>query len=115
MEGILEEAASLGASYAAYTVLRLPLEVSPLFQEWLEAFAPTRANRIMRHIRDINGGKNYDPSWSRGGEIRTAYAQLISKRFHTALARYGLSGEAPPLDLSRFKVPPQSSSQMSLF
>ena len=52
METIMEKAAGLGASFSAHTILRLPLEVSPLFQEWLEAYAPARAKRIMRHIRE---------------------------------------------------------------
>ena len=81
LETILEKAAELGATYSAYTILRLPLEVSPLFQEWLEAFAPDRAKRIMRHIREMNGGRDYDPHWSRGGEVKGIYAQLMMKRY----------------------------------
>lgn len=114
MEGILEKAASLGASFAAHTILRLPLEVSPLFQEWLAAYAPDRAKRVMDHIRTMNGGRDYDPHWSRGGEIKTPYAQLITQRFRAALARYGLNRERTPLDLSRFRVPAEVSGQLSL-
>ncbi len=115
METILEKAASLGASFAAYTVLRLPLEVSPLFQEWLAAFAPTRASRIMRHIREMNGGRDYDPYWSRGGEVKTPYARLIMQRFHTATRKLGLNRERRPLDLTQFRVPEDVSGQLSLF
>jgi len=115
MESILEKAAALGASFAAHTIIRLPLEVSPLFQEWLEAFAPDRARRIMRHIRDMNGGKDYDPHWSRGREIKTPYAQLITQRFRAARARLGFDRERTPLDLSQFAVPSEVSGQLSLF
>ncbi len=115
MEAIMEKAADLGASFSAYTILRLPLEVSPLFQEWLEAFAPTRAKRIMRHIRDMNGGKDYDPQWSRGGEIKSSYAQLIGQRNRAARARFGFDRERRALDLSQFCVPSEISGQMNLF
>ncbi len=115
METILEKAAALGATFAAHTVIRLPLEVSPLFQEWLEAYAPDRANRIMRHIRDNNGGRDYDPHWSRGGEIKAPYAKLISQRFGAAVRRYGLNQERLALDLTKFRRPTDGPSQLSLF
>ena len=115
METIMEKAAELGASFSAFTILRLPLEVSPLFQEWLEAFAPTRAKRIMRHIREMNGGKDYDPHWSRGREIKTAYAQLIAQRNRAARSRLGFDREQTPLDVSLFRVPSAVSGQMDMF
>jgi len=115
METIMEKAAALGASFSAYTVLRLPLEVSPLFQEWLETYAPNRVKRIMRHIRDMNGGRDYDPHWSRGREIKTPYAQLIAQRNARARERLGFNRERAPLDLSLFAVPAEVSGQLSLF
>ncbi len=115
METIMEKAADLGASFSAYTILRLPLEVSPLFQEWLEAFAPDRAKRIMRHIRDMNGGRDYDPHWSRGREIKTPYARLIGQRNARTRALLGFDRERAPLDLSLFRVPADVSGQLSLF
>ncbi|MEM9617418.1 MAG: PA0069 family radical SAM protein [Pseudomonadota bacterium] len=115
METIMEKAAEAGATFSAYTILRLPLEVSPLFQEWLETYAPNRAKRIMHHIRDMNGGRDYDPQWSRGGEIKTPYAQLIAQRNRAARARLGFDRERTPLDLSQFAVPSEVSGQMDLF
>jgi len=115
METIMEKAADLGATFSAYTVLRLPLEVSPLFQEWLEAYAPDRSKRIMRHIRDMNGGRDYDPHWSRGREIKAPYAKLIGARNSKARARLGFDREREPLDLSLFRVPDTVTGQMSLF
>lgn len=115
METIMEKAAELGATFSAHTILRLPLEISPLFQEWLEAFAPTRAKRILRHIRDMNGGKDYDPHWSRGREITTPYARLINQRNAAARTRLGFDRERAPLDLSQFRVPAEVSGQFDLF
>ena len=115
MESLLEAAKDAGASFAGYTIIRLPLEVSPLFQEWLETYAPSRAKRIMRHIRDMNGGKDYDVEWSRGGEIKATYAKLIAQRFQKAIIRLKLDKEKPVLDLSKFSKPARSSAQMTLF
>ena len=115
METIMEKAADLGATFSAHTILRLPLEVSPLFQEWLEAFAPNRAGRILRHIREMNGGRDYDPHWSRGREIKTPYALLINQRNAAARARLGFDRERAPLDLTQFRVPSDASGQFDLF
>ena len=115
METIMEKAADLGATFSAHTILRLPLEVAPLFQEWLEAFAPTRAKRILRHIRDMNGGRDYDPHWSRGREIKTPYALLINQRNAAARARLGFDRERAPLDLTQFRAPSDASGQFDLF
>lgn len=56
LERILEAVAEAGASAASYIVLRLPWEVSPLFQQWLEAHFTDRAQRVMNRIRDMRGG-----------------------------------------------------------
>lgn len=115
MESLLKAAKDAGASFAGYTVIRLPLEVSPLFQEWLENFAPGRAARVMRHIRDMNGGKTYDVEWSRGRQLKSVYAKLLSQRFKKAIARLGLEKDQPPLDLTQFAKPPEATPQLGLF
>jgi len=119
LESIMARAAKLGATYSAYTVLRLPLEVSPIFQEWLDAFAPNRARRIMNHIRIINGGKNYDPHWSRGAdsEVKTPFRKLIAQRYYHAQKRTGIipREDRKPLDCTQFRVPESVSGQGDLF
>ena len=47
MERVLEAARDAGATSASYMVLRLPWEVTPLFQHWLDAHFPDRAERVM--------------------------------------------------------------------
>ncbi len=115
LETLMEEAKDAGADFVGYTIIRLPLEVSPLFQEWLETYAPNRAARIMRHIRDMNGGRDYDVDWSRGKEIKATYARLISQRFKKAVTNLGLNKDRPSLDLSQFRIPAEATAQMDLF
>ena len=118
LESIMERAADMGAGFSAYTILRLPLEVSPLFQEWLEVFAPNRAKRIMNHIRTINGGRNYDPHWSRSREVMTPFSQLVAIRYQKSLKRTGiarLQSGIRPLDTGQFRIPSSTTGQADLF
>ncbi len=115
LEALLERAKEAGASWAGYTVVRLPLEVAGLFREWLESAFPDRAARVMRHIRDMNGGRDYDVEWSRAKTPRSVFAKLIDERFRKAAARLGLDGEKPPLDPGLYRRPQDKARQMELF
>src|SRR3954471_1157357 len=56
-ERILDAAQAAGVKEAGYVLLRLPLEVRDLFNEWLKANYPDRANHVFKLIRDMRGGK----------------------------------------------------------
>lgn len=58
LESILDAGAEAGADAASWIMLRLPQEVSPLWQEWLAAHFPDRAGRIMARLREMHGGKD---------------------------------------------------------
>ncbi|MEX0644343.1 MAG: PA0069 family radical SAM protein [Parvularculaceae bacterium] len=115
LEALLEASKDSGARFAGLTIVRLPLEVSTLFKEWLEAKFPDRAGRVMRQIREMNGGKDYDPQWSRSKEPRSVYAKLMRERFEFATRRLGLDEEPPKLKLNLFRVPVKVTPQLSLF
>jgi len=117
LEGIMARAASLGASFSAFTILRLPQEVAPIFKTWLEDFAPNRARRILHHIRVMNGGRDYDPSWVRVSEPRTPFAQLITQRYRMAQKKYGITprDQRQPLRRDLFRIPASVSGQGDLF
>ena len=106
MERILEAAAWAGAQAAAYVLLRLPLEVKDLFQEWLAENEPLRARRVMALVRETRGGKLYDPAFHLRGRGRGAYADLIARRFRLATRRLGLDAERRSIDCSAFRPPP---------
>jgi DNA repair photolyase len=115
LETLLEAAREAGARFAGFTVIRLPLEVSTLFKEWLEAHYPNRAGKVMRAIREMNGGRDYDPQWSRSREPKTVYARLIAERFSKATRRLGLDEEAPKLNHGLFARPEERTAQLALF
>ncbi len=118
VERILEAAANAGATRAFGIVLRLPWEVNPLFQQWLDAHFPDRAARVMARVREMRGGKDNDPRFGSRMRGEGVWAQLLGQRFQKAAARLGLNRERIELDLTRFQRPvrpPEPAAQGELF
>ncbi|MBP7703883.1 MAG: PA0069 family radical SAM protein [Caulobacter sp.] len=115
LEAVLEASAAAGATGAGYVMVRLPLEISELFQQWLATDHPDRAARVMSLIRQMRGGKDYVSEWGERARGKGPIAQLVAARFRAARTRYGLDGPREPLDLEAFRVPPKPGDQMSLF
>jgi DNA repair photolyase len=115
MEAVLERAAEAGATGAGYVALRLPLEIKDLFKEWLASDHPDRAGRVMSLVRQMRGGKEYDSQWGKRMKGEGPIAALMSRRFATAKARYGLDAPFGGLDLTRFRAPPKPGDQIDLF
>jgi DNA repair photolyase len=108
IERILEAAKDAGAVGAHYTILRMPWEVNPLFQQWLHAHFPDRAQRVMNRIKDIRGGKEYDSDFTKRMHGEGIWADLIRQRFTKAIKRLGMdgySGRFSQLDGSQFRRP----------
>jgi DNA repair photolyase len=117
IERILEAAAAAGARSAFSVVLRLPWEVNPLFQQWLEQHFPDRAARVMARVREMRGGKDYDATFGSRMRGEGVWAQLLRQRFDKACARFGLNKTRTELDLSLFRKPrlPPADGQVELF
>jgi DNA repair photolyase len=117
LERILEAAASAGATSAFSVVLRLPWEVNPLFQQWLDQHFPERAARVMARVREMRGGRDYDATFGSRMRGEGVWAQLLSQRFHKAAARFGLNRQRVELDLTQFRKPlaPRADGQTDLF
>jgi DNA repair photolyase len=117
IERLLEAARDAGASAAFGIVLRLPWEVNPLFQQWLDQHFPQRAARVMARIREMRGGRDYDATFGKRMSGEGVWAQLIAQRFSKAVARLGLNRERIELDFSRFKPPrpARADGQVDLF
>jgi DNA repair photolyase len=108
LERVLEAVVEAGAVSASYVVLRLPWEVNPLFQQWLQAHFPERAQRVMHRVRDMRGGKDYDASFGTRMHGEGLWADLIRQRFEKAAALLGIgqgAGRFKPLDASCFRRP----------
>ncbi|MBP0495598.1 PA0069 family radical SAM protein [Roseomonas indoligenes] len=116
LEKILEAAHAHGARAAGYVLLRLPLEIRQMFEDWLNAHMPDRAARVLALVRETRAGKTYD---SRFGTRQTGtgpYADMLARRFAVAMKRLGLDGarENGSLDCSAFAVPRAEARQLEL-
>jgi DNA repair photolyase len=115
LEGILEAAAANGARHAGWIMLRLPLEVAPLFRDWLDAHYPLRAEHVMSVLRQLRGGRDYDARFGARMRGTGPFAELIEKRFALACRRLRLNRDREPLDTSRFRPPaPAGPRQLDL-
>ncbi|MEO1579787.1 MAG: PA0069 family radical SAM protein [Pseudomonadota bacterium] len=115
LERILEAGVEAGAVAASWVMLRLPLEVAPLFREWLVEAFPNRAARVMNRVREMHGGRDYDPEWGKRMRGEGAFAQIVAHRFKIAVRRLGLVEELPALRTDLFRVPPRAGDQLELF
>lgn len=115
LEAILKAGQEAGATAASWIMLRLPQEVSALFQEWLKETYPDRFTRVMAKLREAHGGREYRADWGRRMRGEGAYARLMARRFDVALRRLGLKPELPELRTDLFRVPERRGDQMSLF
>ena len=126
IERLTAAAAESGAVSAAMILLRLPLEVAPLFRDWLARVCPDRAARVMGRVRETRGGGEYDGAWGKRFRGEGVHADLIQRRFRLALKRNGLTrrrltdlrtdlfrrpvraGDQAPLDFRSPLGPPRS-------
>lgn len=117
LERVLEAAAEAGATRAGSLLLRLPLEVAELFQDWLGAHYPERAGRILSLIRQCRDGRLNNAEFGRRFVGTGPVAGLLQQRFELAAKRVGLlRGDAGwDLDTTAFRPPTPRGSQLSLF
>jgi DNA repair photolyase len=112
---LLKAGAEAGAQSAAYTLLRLPLTVKPVFLDWLDRSLPDSRERIERLIRETHGGKLNNSQFGsrmRGtGEI----AEQIRRVFQVFAARYHLDGALPEYNRADFRPPKAGNGQLRLF
>lgn len=115
LPAILESAAEAGATFATRIVLRLPHGVKELFETWLEEHFPDRKAKVLNRIREMRGGKLYDPRFGTRWRGEGPWADQIEALFHVTRDRLGL-GRAPELSAAAFRRPdPPPGPQTELF
>lgn len=114
LERVAIAASQAGAQDAAYVLLRLPREVSELFQEWLQAHYPMKAAHVMNLVRAMRGGKVYDADYRQRMSGGGVHADMLLQRFRRICQRTGLNRRRLQLDTSAFRRP-QRTAQLGLF
>jgi DNA repair photolyase len=69
----------------------------------------------MARVREVHGGRDYDPAWGRRMRGEGVWADLMERRYRVAVARLGLDVGLPPLTRDLFAVPPRAGDQLNLF
>lgn len=115
MEAVLSAAAHAGAKDANYILLRLPREVAPLFEEWLEEHYPERKSRVMGRLAAMRDGKVNDPRFKHRMKGTGLEAELMDLRFRNLCRRLKLNQDRVGLDDTRFRKPILAGGQYSLF
>jgi DNA repair photolyase len=114
MERILDSARAAGAREAGYVILRLPLEVAPIFKDWLLRHYPDRYRHVMSLIRSMRDGKDYDSEWGKRMKGAGPYAWQIGRRFEITAKRLGLNAERRTLRTDQFVAAGKDQEQLML-
>jgi len=116
LETILAKASAAGAMTAGYVLLRLPLEVAPLFEAWLHQHYPLKADHVMSIIRQSRDGRENSAAFHDRMKGSGLFAEMIRQRFRLATRKLGMNTEKQPLDTTRFTPPVSADNkQMRLF
>jgi len=95
-------------------LLRLPLEVSPLFRDWLLKHYPDRYRHVMNLVKAMRGGKDYDAEWGKRMRGAGPYAWQIARRFEVAGKRLGFNRQRARLATDLFEPPLGEGKQLQL-
>ncbi len=102
---LLEAAAEAGAGAAAWVLLRLPHQVKAIFFDWLERHRPHRVSRVRSALRDLGGGRLYDPTFGVRQRGTGPRAEQLAQTFEVFCRRYGLARAHRPLSSAAFVRP----------
>jgi DNA repair photolyase len=109
---VLAAAKAAGAGSAGMVILRLPLTVSPIFEQWLGQNFPEKKEKVLGRIRAIRGGKLNDPRFGSRMSGEGIFADQITQIFHVARRKAGIPEHGPELSTAGFRRP--GGSQLGL-
>lgn len=92
---ILKRAAECGASFAFYTLLRLPGTVEPVFLERLRRDFPQRAGKVEHHMRETHGGELKHVGFGDRMRGTGKMADVIADLFRLHVRKNGLDRGEP--------------------
>jgi DNA repair photolyase len=102
---VLAAAKAAGAGWAYTEIVRLPLAVAPLFEQWLERNVPEKKEKVLGRIRAMRGGKLNDSRFGSRMRGEGVFADQIHQMFHVARRKVGLLEDGPELSTAAFRRP----------
>lgn len=113
LETILTAVHKAGAEEVGYILLRLPREVAPLFEQWLDNHYPEKAARVLSLLKQSRGDKLYESRFGERMRGTGVFADLLSQRFRLARERLELKG-LPDFRTDLFTKPLNPGDQLEL-
>jgi DNA repair photolyase len=108
---ILDACAKAGAQFAAYTIVRLPWAVAPLFEHWLDEHFPDRKEKVLGRIRDLRRNRLNNSQWHTRMTGEGIFAEQIASMFAVSCRRNRMCAR-PKLSCASFQRP---TLQLKLF
>ncbi|HEX2607557.1 MAG TPA: PA0069 family radical SAM protein [Flavisolibacter sp.] len=105
MQRIMKAGKEHGASFTAYTFIRLNGAIKLLFHDWLYKNFPDRADKVWHLIEASHNGKVNDSRWGTRMRGEGDLAQLVSQQYKKYGKLYGMNEERWELDVTRFQRP----------
>lgn len=105
MQRIMKAGRDAGASFTAYTFIRLNGAIKLLFHDWLYKNFPDRADKVWHLIEGSHDGKVNDSRWGVRMRGEGNIAQIVSQQYKKYGKLYGMNEERWDLDTSRFRRP----------
>ncbi len=112
---LLERAKEAGARRASMTLLRLPAEVLPVFDQRLEEAFPERAQKVRNAILEMRGGKMNRSAFGERFEGTGPRWAAIESLFAIHCRRLGLNEHRGPVDVDAATTFRRPSKQGTLF
>jgi DNA repair photolyase len=112
MQRIMKEAKANGATFTAYTFIRLNGAIKFLFHDWLYKNFPDRADKVWHLIESSHDGRVNDSRWGVRMRGEGNIAELVNQQYKKYGKLYGLNAERWELDCANFQRP---GSQGKLF
>ncbi|ANH83876.1 radical SAM protein [Niabella ginsenosidivorans] len=110
MQRIMKAAADRGATFTAYTFIRLNGAIKFLFHDWLYKNFPDRADKIWHMIEQSHNGKVNDSRWGLRMRGEGSIAQIIAQQYAKYGKLYKMNEGETGLDRSAFRRPGQQGT-----
>jgi DNA repair photolyase len=105
MQRIMKAGKDAGATFTAYTFIRLNGAIKFLFHDWLYKNFPDRADKVWHLIEASHDGKVNDSEFGRRMRGEGNIAQIVSQQYKKYGKLYGMNAERWELDTSIFRRP----------
>ncbi|MEJ7626535.1 MAG: PA0069 family radical SAM protein [Ferruginibacter sp.] len=105
MQRIMKAAADCGATFTAYTFIRLNGAIKFLFHDWLYKNFPNHADRVWHLIEQSHDGKVNDTRWGVRMRGEGSIAQMVAQQYKKYGKLYNMNAERWELDCTQFKRP----------